>query len=642
MEASGAAVPAPGAIAAAGEVAAERVRALVVRYFVASTAFFLVAGALGLVMRQSQADLARVGDNFWYAAMTAHGLGAFVAWAGFGIMGFSFWVLKAVGIGMRPVGFRLADVSWWTMVLGTLGIVVSTLFMGFGGSWVFLYPLPFHAVDQWSEVATAIFTVSVLLAGVAIITWCLSILHTVVGPSLPAAKSGLLNRLGVALGMGILFPRRFPTRRGEAFPYAVLPLTVIAIDMIIATTPLAGLLVQMTIEAFAPSVTVDPLLAKNILWFFGHPVVYLLLFPAVAVYYLLIPRYAGRDLVAGRIIGAAWLLAVVVNVIIWAHHVYLDYPEDTAQAAINVAMQPLTFSITLVSALSIYSLSATIYKSRFDWNPAAKFLVAGLFGWFTAGLSGVVNATIHFQEDIHNTLWVVGHFHHMALLNIGMVVFAAAYAFGPELFGRPLYSRRLADWHLWLTLVGGYGMAGLWLSQGLTGGPRRWAILPETYDPQTIAALPFILLIALGTLAFVWNLLQTARGRQRPDDDRPVLRDERQLVLMSGIALAFVIPLFAVGIDQRATVEPEAARAGAAAAGGPPGRSLFVQTCGGCHTLADAGSTGVTGPNLDQLKPDVARVETAIANGKGAMPAKLLTGTEARQVAGYVAEVAGR
>jgi cytochrome c oxidase subunit I len=158
--------------------------------------------------------------------------------------------------------------------------------------------------------------------------------------------------------------------------------------------------------------------------------------------------------VAGDVIAVAWLIAVVSNVIIWAHHVYLDYPEDTIQGAINIAMQPLTFSISIVSALSLYSLGATIWRSSFEWTPASKFLVAGLFGWLTAGLSGVVNATIALDVDVHNTLWIVGHFHHMALLNIGMVVFAGGYAFLPELLGRRWYSTRLADWHLWLTLVG--------------------------------------------------------------------------------------------------------------------------------------------------------------------------------------------
>ncbi len=286
MEASGAAVPAGGVRAAEVETAA--VAWLVRRYLVASTVFLLVAGALGIVMRQSQGDLVRVGDNFFYAAMTAHGLGAFLAWAGFAVMGFGYWVLQSVGFRMRPAGEALGEITWWAMVLGTVGIVVSTLVMGFGGSWVFLYPLPFHSTGNWTDAATGLFSFSVLLAGVAILTWCASILHTVLGPSLPAERDGFLNRLGVAIGLGILWPKRFPTR-GDV-PYPVLPLTVIAVDMIIATLPLAVLLVEMIVQSFAPSVSVDPLLAKNILWFFGHPVVYLLLFPAVAMYYLLIPR----------------------------------------------------------------------------------------------------------------------------------------------------------------------------------------------------------------------------------------------------------------------------------------------------------------------------------------------------------------
>ena len=104
------------------------------------------------------------------------------------------------------------------------------------------------------------------------------------------------------------------------------------------------------------------LLAKNILWWFGHPVVYLLLFPAVAVYYWLIPRYAGRELVAGHVIAIAWTVAVIANVLVWAHHLYLDYPSGTPQAQINTAMQPITFALVLPSALSLYSLAFTIYR----------------------------------------------------------------------------------------------------------------------------------------------------------------------------------------------------------------------------------------------------------------------------------------
>jgi cytochrome c oxidase subunit 1 len=617
-------------------VSREAIGAMVTRYFIASTAVLFAAGALGVIMRQSQANLLRVSPNFFYAAMTAHGLGAFVAWAGFAVMGFGYWVLESVGFKMRPLAFALGQVAFWTMVIGTAGIVITTLIFGFGGSWVFLYPIPFHSASQWGHVATAFFCFSVLLAGVAILAWCVSILMACVGPSSPAEKPGVLNRLGVSFGMAILWPKRFPVR--EPLPYPVLPLAVIAIDMIIATLPLAVLLVEMIIQAFAPSVTVDPLLAKNVLWFFGHPVVYLLLFPAVAVYYLLIPRYSKKPLVAGNAIAVAWLLAVVVNVIIWAHHVYLDYPSDSIQSGLDTISQPLTFSITLVSALSLFSLSATIWRSEFEWTVGAKFLAAGLVGWFTAGISGVINATITLDTQVHNTLWIVGHFHQMALLNIGVVVFAAAYEFVPELWRRAWYSKRLGDWHFWLTIIGGYGMIILWLTQGLTGAPRRWAVLPTKYDGQTIASLAFIVLIVIGQLVFAWNLIQTARGKVRERDQLNLARDEWQIAMVFSFAILAIAPVAAVAIKRGSHKAKPATGAAAGAA-------LFSQTCSACHTLAAAGGSGTIGPNLDQLKPDEARVLKAImigGTGDGRMPPNLYSGTQAQAVAKYVSSVAGQ
>lgn len=617
------------------------VKSLIRRYVYAATTVFLLAGALGLLMRQSQADLVRIEDNFFYATMTAHGLGAFMAWGAFAVMGFAFWVLRETGFRLRPAGYRLANLTWWVTVVGTGGIIATTLLMGFAGSWVFLYPLPFFSADQWGETATAAFAGSVLLVGIGILTWCAAVLHTVVGPDNPSERKYAIDRLAVGLGMGILMKKRFPVR-GAGIPYAVIPLTVIAIDMLIATLPLAALLVVMIVEAIEPSVTVDPLLAKNMLWFFGHPVVYLLLFPGVAILYLLIPRYAGRPLAAANVIGLAWLIAVVANVVIWAHHIYVDYPEDSSQSVLNTAMQPLTFSITLVSALSLYSLSATIYKSDFRWTPASKFLVAGMIGWITAGLSGVVNATIAFDLDVHNTLWVVGHFHHMAVLTIGAFIFGATYAFMPRLLDREWYSNKLANWHLWLTMIGGYGTYIPWLIQGLTGAPRRWSILPEFYDPLTLVSVPFMLLMAAGQLVFTYNLIQTLRGRRRANDDQSLFADPRQVSLAGGtFAVAVIIPLFAIGISR---IEP---RAEPVAAGAAPERevderavALFSASCGSCHTLSVAGTSGTIGPNLDATPLNEAGVLEAIetgGRGTGGMPAGLLEGPEAKQVAELVA-----
>ncbi len=630
-------------------------RSLTLWYVLASTAIFLVTGLLGAALRQSQADIVRLDDNTWYAVMTAHGLGAFVGWAAFAVMGFAWWVLAEVGFPIGRLGARLARAAWWLMVIGVAGVVVTTLVFGFAGSWVFLYPLPFNSAGQWGDWVTAAFAASVLAVGLSIIVWCVAIIVVVTGPGLGSDRSGP-NRLGAAMGLGILWPTRFVS--AKPVPYPVIPLTVIAIDMIIATLPLAVLLVEMIIESFF-NVSVDPLLAKNVLWWFGHPVVYLLLFPAVAIYYLLVPRYAKRPLVAGNIIAVGWSIAVIANVTVWAHHLYLDYP-DGIQAAINTGMEPLTFALTLVSALSLYSLFLTIYRSRWTWTAGSTALFLGLVSWLLAGLSGVVNATIAWDSFVHNTLWIVGHFHHMALLNIGIVIFGALYAFLPDLLGRPLYSDRMGMWHVWITFFAGTAVSVIWIIQGLDGAPRRFAVLPSQYDRMTAASIPLVALLGLAQILLVWNVVQTLRGRvsvgtrrltlgvAKPRLTSPSLQGFAMVTTMLGLfGLAAAGWVIGNASQNAATTGflPRVAQPTGGSGAGAAGLQVWVSSgCGGCHALAAAGSAGAVGPDLDQGKPSKALVVARVTNGKGAMPAfgDQLTPDQITAVATFVATSAGQ
>jgi cytochrome c oxidase subunit I len=667
----------------------ELARRLTLRIVLTATAILLVSGLLGLLLRDSQADLGRLPPEWFYALMTAHGLGAFVGWAGFGVMGCSYWVLAQVGFPLGRWGRPLGEATYWLMVLGVAGIVVTTLIFKFGASWVFLYPLPFHGSGVWGDWTSGFFSFSVLLVGLAIITWCLSILVIAIGPALHAVSSNPLNRLLVAMGFGYMWPRRFATNP-RSVPYPVIPLAVIAVDMIIATLPLAVLLVEMIIQSADPSVTVDPLLAKNVLWFFGHPVVYLLLFPAVAVYYLLVPRYAGRQLVAANVITIGWTIAVIANVVVWAHHIYLDFPAGSPQAAINTAMQPLTFSLTIVSALSLYSLFMTMYRSSWVWTGASTALFLGLVSWLLSGLSGVVNATIAFDAVVHNTLWIVGHFHHMALLNIGFVVFAATYAFVPELSGKPLYSDALAKWHIWLTFVLALANSAIWYVEGLEGGPRRFAVLPERYAGYQTAGVPVSIALGAVQLLFVWNMVQTLRGvgaRSLADvgtagGGRPPRRkrgwtdagaEAAVMLIVIGLVAAGTFVGWVVGHSTRgeagrtvtvsettaqtsptttattstATTATTSTATTATTSGegnATAGKAVFASAgCGGCHTLSAAGTSGNVGPNLDDAKPSADLVVARVTNGRGAMPSfkNSLSEQQIKDVAAYVASSAG-
>jgi mono/diheme cytochrome c family protein len=348
--------------------------------------------------------------------------------------------------------------------------------------------------------------------------------------------------------------------------------------------------------------------------------------------------------VSGNVIAVGWAIAVVANVTVWAHHIYVDYPEGSPQAALNVAMEPLTLSVTIVSALSLYSLFFTMYRSRFAWNAASTALFLGLVSWLLAGLSGVVNATIAFDVVIHNTLWIVGHFHHMAFLGIGLAIIGATYAFLPQLTGNPLYSEAMARWHVWLTFVFATANSAVWIYQGLLGGPRRFAVLPDRYDTASELAVPITAILAAAQVLFAVNVVQTLRGKERREGAG---QGSTKAILVGIAALAAVSVggwAAAAAIDDDGP--PAAATTTAPAGGGASaaGKAVFTSSgCGGCHALADAGTAGTVGPSLDETTLPVQKIEAVIANGKNAMPAyeASLTAQQISDVAGYIAEAAG-
>ena len=193
--------------------------------------------------------------------------------------------------------------------------------------------------------------------------------------------------------------------------YAVLPLTMIAIDMIIATLPLAGLLVEMVIQAYSPGVHVDPLLAKNIVWFFGHPVVVPPAVPAVAVYYLLIPRYAGRPLVAGELIAR-----VAARGDRQRDHLGAPHLPGLSQASIQGTLEHGDAAADVLDhdRLGAEPLQPGGRRCTGRTSSGTRPRASSSPGCSVADrgpLWRVVNATISLDVAIHNTLWIVGHFH---------------------------------------------------------------------------------------------------------------------------------------------------------------------------------------------------------------------------------------
>jgi len=212
-------------------------------------------------------------------------------------------------------------------------------------------------------------------------------------------------------------------------------------------------------------------------------------------------------------------------------------------------------------------------------------------------------------------------------------------------------------WHIWLTFFAGTAHSIIWMAQGLDGAPRRFSVLPSNYDSLNGAAIPFVLVLAAAQVLFVWNIVETLRGRVSHRTHTDVLagvsRPRVTSASLQGFAIVMtVLVMTGLGVAGwavgRSSSDAQAAgfapSPAAATAAGGEGAAVFVSAgCGGCHALAAAGSTGAVGPDLDAAQPSQQAVADIVTSGRAAMPAFAgrLTPEEIEAVAGYVAESAG-
>jgi mono/diheme cytochrome c family protein len=236
----------------------------------------------------------------------------------------------------------------------------------------------------------------------------------------------------------------------------------------------------------------------------------------------------------------------------------------------------------------------------------------------------------------------------MALLNIGFVAFAVVYAWLPQWVGRPLYSEGLGKVHIWGTFVFATANSVAWLIQGLDGAPRRFAVLPDRWDTGAKVGAAFAIGIGVFQLPFFWNIIQTIRGKVRAPKPATVAGAEAALVLVV-LALLALTGIVGYLIGHYTTLQPDkkpvvTQPSVTTTEADDAGKQVFVSSsCGGCHTLRAADSTGTVGPNLDDAKPSRALVVDRVTNGKGAMPPFKSTLTKAQidAVADFVSGAAG-
>ncbi|MFB6202634.1 MAG: cytochrome c oxidase subunit I [Halorhabdus sp.] len=273
-----------------------------------------------------------------------------------------------------------------------------------------------------------------------------------------------------------------------------------------------------------------PILWQHLFWFFGHPEVYILVLPPMGLISYILPRFAGRKLFGFKFVVYSTLAIGVLSFGVWAHHMFSTGIDPRLRAS----FMAVSLAIAVPSAVKTFNWITTMWNGRIRLAAPMLFSIGFVANFIIGGVTGVFLASIPVDLVLHDTYYVVGHFHYIIMGAIGFAVFAGIYYWFP-IFSGKMYQRTLAKWHFWLTMVGTNLTFFAMLLLGYLEMPRRYATYQ--FDPaiapldaitllhQAATVGAFVLLV--GQVIFVWNIVQSWLEAPAVTDEDPWdLKDE--------------------------------------------------------------------------------------------------------------------
>jgi cytochrome c oxidase subunit 1 len=525
------------------------------KFIVAGLVYFLIAGSLALIMRSIQSKVIILENQnqtfgLFYTALTIHGQLMFFGVASMFVLGISYYLLSKFAK-KHLYSFNLAMLSFVFLNAGAIMLILSgTLF--FGGGWYNLMPLPFSPGNNgWSTLSVSIFLIAELLIGISLTLFSINVLATVLKGRIAAgiqqsekdydkieettfnnsqskeevednnkSKSneedkGKIDyyelrqipsalRWVTALGISSWFPKKYRSKI-PAISIIVIGIFINALVQLIGNI---GLFAQLTVGfsyLINPSPGYNWLLTKDFWWFFGHPIVYFTLFSFLGAVYYYIPRYTKKTVPYDKWAYRSWPFYFVFTMLVFSHHVFADMPNPVWLQMIS---QTASFGIVFPSGLTIMTVMMYIFRSRIRWNITAMFMLAGLAGWAFGGYAGVETGWWGTDLYLHNTLNIVAHIHFVILVGSLLFALGLIYSIIPDITKKSL-SKMLGIIHLLTTVIGGFGLAFMFLSLGFAGAIRREAVLSSDFNWALPLMMFFALVIGFGQIIFVYNVINT-------------------------------------------------------------------------------------------------------------------------------------
>ena len=448
-------------------------------YLISLSFFFLVGVTFGFLMRLELLAPGRtiMDAQTYNSIFTLHGV----------IMIFLFVVpgLPAVFgnfalpllIGAKDVAFpRINLMSWYLYVIGGLLAIVAILLPGGPADtgWTFYIP---YSVRTGTNVIFALSAAFVL--GFSSILTGLNFVTTV-------------HRL------------RAPGMSWFKMPLSVWSFYATAWVQVLATPIIGITLLLVIIERwlgvgiFDPALGGDPVLYQHLFWIYSHPAVYIMILPAMGIVSEVIPVFARRTIFGYKFIAFSSIAIALFGSLVWAHHMFTVGMSETGQFVFSL----FTMLVAIPSAIKVFNWIATLYQGSIELEVPMLFVLAFIFLFTIGGLTGVMQGILSIDIQVHDTSFIVAHFHYVMFGGTGFGFFAALHYWFPKMFGR-MYNKKLAKFYFWLLFVGFNVLYFPMFIMGWLGMPRRYYdYLPEFQPYHLISTIgswivvPAILLLA--------------------------------------------------------------------------------------------------------------------------------------------------